>query len=396
MKAIFCYDGPLYRDENGDYYDSILNDQMFQRYFKVADELELVIRIRQTEQNVIGKRMNKLENPKINVVECPNLSSIGGLLKNTNRAKQLLKERIEQADLVFIRLPSVIGNYSVDICEKLGKKYLVEVVGCPWDSYWNYGLKGKLVAPMAAQLMRLKVKNAPYVLYVTNSFLQRRYPTKGKTINCSNVELQPMTDDILNKRMSRIDDYNEKTRLIIGTAAGLDVKYKGQQYIIKALGELKKQGITDFEYHLIGGGSGDYLKHIAEECGVSEQVKIVGQMPHENVFDWMDNIDIYAQPSRQEGLPRSMIEAMSRGLPCIGARTAGIPELIDNKFIFSNSKSEIDEIAEILLKLRNDKELIRNTAVVNCEEAKKYQRDILVERRTKFFKDYAGVVENDL
>lgn len=395
MKAVFCYDGPLYRDENGDYYDSILNDQMFQRYFKVADELELVIRIRETTHIQAKNKMNRLENPKINVVECPNLSSIGGLINNTGRVKQLLKQRIEQADLVFIRLPSVIGNYSVDICKKLGKKYLIEVVGCPWDSYWNYSLKGKFAAPFAMQMMRSRVKYAPYVLYVTNSFLQNRYPTNGKAINCSNVELQPMTDDILNKRISKIDNYSNKEKFVIGTAAGIDVLYKGQQYVIKALGELKKQGITDFEYQLIGGGTGAYLKQIAQECGVSDQVKFIGQMPHEKVFDWLDDIDIYAQPSRQEGLPRSIIEAMSRGLPCIGARTAGIPELIDDRLIFSNSKSEIDEIVKILLKLRNDKELLRNTATENFNEAKKYQRNILVERRTSFFKDYAGVIEND-
>ena len=43
MKALFCYDGPMYKDENGNYYDSILDDRMFERYFKVADKLKLVI-----------------------------------------------------------------------------------------------------------------------------------------------------------------------------------------------------------------------------------------------------------------------------------------------------------------------------------------------------------------
>lgn len=393
MKALFCYDGPLYKDENGNYYDSILNDQMFERYFKVANELELVIRVREIDHDQAVRKMNRLENPMIHVTECPNLSSLRGLLSNVHKAKRLIKQRVEQADLIFIRLPSVIGNYSVDICKKLGKKYLTEVVGCPWDSYWNYSLKGKLVAPVATQMMRSRIKKAPYALYVTNSFLQNRYPSKGKTINCSNVELQPITDEVLNDRILKIDRYLDRQKLIIGTAAGLDVLYKGQQYVIRALGELKKRGITNFEYQLIGGGAGDYLKQVAEECNVVDQVCILGQMPHEKVFDWMDTIDIYAQPSRQEGLPRSMIEAMSRGLPCIGARTAGIPELIRDEYIFSNSRSEIDEIAEILLRLQNNKELLRHIATENFHEAKKYQRNILVERRTNFFKDYAGVIE---
>ena len=65
----------------------------------------------------------------------------------------------------------------------------MEVVGCPWDAYWNYSLKGKIVAPFATYMMKRRVKSAPFVLYVTNKFLQKRYPTKGKKINCSNVEL---------------------------------------------------------------------------------------------------------------------------------------------------------------------------------------------------------------
>lgn len=388
MKALFCYDGPLYKDENGNYYDSILNDQMFQRYFKVADKLELVIRTRAISTNEGAKKMGRISNPNISVIECPNLSSVGGLLKNRKQAEKIIEKSIKDAELIFVRVPSVIGNLSIDIARKLKKKYLVEVVGCPWDAYWNYSLKGKMVAPVATQMMRSRVKKAPYVLYVTNSFLQNRYPTEGKTINCSNVELQPMTEDILLRRISKIDNPNRK-KIIIGTAAGLDVLYKGQQYIIYALGELKKQGITDFEYQLIGGGTGNYLKQVAEECNVVDQINIIGQMPHEKVFEWMDSIDIYAQPSRQEGLPRSMIEAMSRGLPCIGAMTAGIPELIEDEYIFTNSKTEVGEIVKILLDLYNNNILLKKIATRNFNMAKKYQRDILVERRTCFFKSFA-------
>src|SRR5690625_396249 len=71
-------------------------------------------------------------------------------------------------------------------------------------------------------------------------------------------------------------------------------------------------------------------------------------MRHNEVFDWLETIDLYAQPSRQEGLPRALIESMSRGVPAFGANTAGIPELLENEFIFSNTKDNIDEICEII------------------------------------------------
>ena len=116
-------------------------------------------------------------------------------------------------------------------------------------------------------------------------------------------------------------------------------------------------------------------------------------MPHDEVFTWLDGLDIYAQPSRQEGLPRSVIEAMSRGLPCIGARTAGIPELLNEECIFSNSKKEISEICTILNKMISSPDLMREYAKENFYESKEYARNTLVERRTDFFVAYKNAVE---
>ncbi len=164
------------------------------------------------------------------------------------------------------------------------------------------------------------------------------------------------------------------------------MRYKGQQYIIRALGKLKKQGITNFEYHLVGGGDQSYLRSQAKKYNVEHQVKFIGPLPHEKVFAWLDTIDIYAQPSRQEGLPRALIEAMSRGLPCIGARTGGIPELIEPAYIFNNSRKEIDEIINILLSMTPD--VMEKQARRNFEFAKSYERSILEKRRREFFEEF--------
>ena len=42
---------------------------------------------------------------------------------------------------------------------------------------------------------------------------------------------------------------------------------------------------------------------------------------------------VYIQPSRIEGLPRALIEAMSRGCACVGSSVGGIPELLNNQYI---------------------------------------------------------------
>ncbi len=106
-------------------------------------------------------------------------------------------------------------------------------------------------------------------------------------------------------------------------------------------------------------------------------------MRHEDVFNWLETIDIYTQPSRQEGLPRALIEAMSRGLPAFGARTAGIPELLEKEFIFSNTKYNIDEICSILVGFSKEKML--SQSIYNFNEAKKVQKRVLLIIEGRFF-----------
>ena len=101
--------------------------------------------------------------------------------------------------------------------------------------------------------MKKSIKESKYVYYVTNKFLQKRYPTSGKTVSCSNVVLNYFDEKYLSNRKiinKRIKDGKEP--IVLGTAAAIDVRYKGQQYVIKAISELNKEGYS-FVYKLAGG-----------------------------------------------------------------------------------------------------------------------------------------------
>mgnify|MGYP001477453972 FL=1 len=194
--------------------------------------------------------------------------------------------------------------------------------------------------------------------------------------------------------MEKIKNLKPGGKIIIGTTAAVNVRYKGQQYVIQALGKLKKKGITNYEYQLVGAGDQSYLKSIAQKYDVVDQVKFLGPKRHDEVFKWLDSIDIYVQPSRQEGLPRALIEAMSRGLPAFGAKTAGIPELLQEEFLFSNTRKNIDEICNILINF--DKEKMIKQANFNFKVAKRYDRLTIEKRRQEFFKYFKSNVHNKI
>lgn len=307
----------------------------------------------------------------------------------SKRIKAILRENIKQNDAVIVRLDSFMGLQTIRECKKLKRPYMIELVGCAWDSFWNHGISGKILAPYLFLRTRKEVKKAPFVVYVTSEFLQRRYPTNGINTNISNVKLNHREQQDLYNRIEKIN--NMQDRLVLGTAANVDIRYKGQQFVIEALGRLKRKGFTNFEYQILGAGDDSYLKDMAIKFDVQDQVRFLGSFPHERVFSWLkEDLDVYIQPSLQEGLPRSVIEAMSVGLLCIGSDVAGIPELLDKKWVFKRKKNKSMQIADLLLKI-NSKTLTEQ-ARRNFSEAAKYNYELLLKKRKNILEEFENFI----
>lgn len=291
-----------------------------------------------------------------------------------------IESAVTAADLVVARLHSIVGMRVLNYAHNRGKKCFAELMGDAWDGLWNHGLVGKLIAPYVFLMTKKVTWNADYALYVTNEFLQKRYPCKNPSVAASNVQLVEVSENVLHKRLQRIKGRDWKELRIMTTAA-VDVRYKGQEYVIKAIPALNKSGIR-VKYLLVGGGDQAYLKDVARKCDVEDQVEFVGRLPLSEVFDLLDTVDIYIQPSLQEGLPRSVIEAMSRGCPAVGAKTAGIPELLSPECVVKRKSAK--DIAETISRIANRAKMME-LAKRNFEEAKNYQNSVLDAKREAYF-----------
>ena len=127
---------------------------------------------------------------------------------------------------------------------------------------WYHSFLGKFFAiPREIKLKRALI-NAPYAVYVTEKALQKRYPCKGESLGCSDVELNSIeNEEIIKDRINKIDRIKENSKIVLGTAAFLDVKSKGHKDVIKALYLLKKKNKNlRFEYQMIGGGTRKFIK----------------------------------------------------------------------------------------------------------------------------------------
>lgn len=298
------------------------------------------------------------------------------------RNDKFIVDAIKKCDLIILRLPSFLAIRAGVIAAKQRKPYIAELMGDAWDGLWNHGISGKIIAPYAFMKTKSIAKKANYAIYVTSEFLQKRYPCPNQSLSASNVVIKDVDDAVLTKRIKKLENTNSASVKLMTTAA-VNVRFKGQRYVIEAIPKLNKQGIR-VEYILVGGGDQTFLRKLADKYKVSNQVKFLGRQPINKVFELLDESDIYIQPSLQEGLPRAVIEAMSRGCTAIGTRTAGIPELIDPRFVVR--RKNVNDIVEKIKWFCNSSiEEKKSNAIRNFNESKQYLSEVLDNRRNKYF-----------
>jgi len=292
-----------------------------------------------------------------------------------------IENKIRNCDLVIGRLPSIIAIRSCKIAEKVNKSYLVELMCDSWASYWNHGVSGKVIAPYMYLSTKSITYNANYAIYVTEKYLQKHYPCKNQSINASNVTINEISNDILINRLKKIKNKDNCKELAIMTSADIDLSSKGQRFVVRSMGKLKAIGIT-VTYYLAGNGNQQHLLHEAVKAKVENQIVFLGWLTQEEIFSQIDKVDIYIQPSLQEGLPRAVIEAMSRGCPCIGTNIAGTPELLDKDCIVETASS--NDIVRVIVNMLSKG--LEKYAIHNFERSKDYLESTLNGRRNQYFK----------
>ncbi len=118
---------------------------------------------------------------------------------------------------------------------------------------------------------------------------------------------------------------NRKARIVfVGSLAQL---YKAPDVLIDAFATCQPH--IDAELVIVGSGRYQHeLEERAKDHRIGGCVHFCGQLTNPvDVRSELDRADLFVLPSRVEGLPRAMIEAMARALPCIGSSVGGIPEI---------------------------------------------------------------------
>lgn len=384
MKAAFFHDHRFGRDAAGVHYSNgALPYRVLARYLRHFDRLIVVGRVRSA--SAATPTVASGDGVEMACVERDPSRSPGAVAAASLRVRAIL----ERVDAAIIRLPSFIGRIACREAIRARKPWMVEVVGCAGSALWNHGsLAGKLLAAPAYLLTRHYVARAPFAVYVTQRFLQRRYPCHGVSIGCSNVAIAQPRAEALERRLARVSSPARPGPLTLGLVGSLDVNYKGHETALRALAHLRRSP-PGVRLRLLGGGDSRRWRARAAALGVEDLIEFSGTVPGgAPVLEWMDALDVFLIPSLTEGLPRALVEAMSLGVPAIGARAGGIPELIAAEW--THDPGDFRQLATLVARLIRDPHAMEVQARRNWAAAREFAADVLEERRDALLARFAA------
>lgn len=385
IKALFVHDHPFYKQENKYYSGGGLPAMVWNNYIKYFDQL-----------TVFGRECNSLVNKK--VISSGSNKVNFHLTSNYNSKIDVLFQRklrneltslILENQIIISRLPSFLGLVAIEIAKKNNKKILVEQVGNAFEALSSHqSYLAKAVARFIDYKNKKYIKFADFAVYVTKNKLQNDYPVDIESIDISNV--------ILNKRLgeNEIDIQRFQGQLKIGLIGGFDARYKGQDILLKAISQFNSSERNMIQLFFIGKGDYSWLLELAEEYELLENIEFIGAMESgDPIFQMLRKMSLYVQPSLTEGMPRSLLEAMSMGCPCLGSNVGGIPDVIDSEYL--HNKGDYQTLHNQIKKLEKNRILLTDLAKNNVYKVDPFLKSNLDLKRDMYFNKIRKAVLED-
>ncbi len=372
----------------------------FQRYLAVFDAVNVVARVETLPGIPPGWR--RVNGPGVTVVPVPYYLGPWQYLLRQGAVKRAVLDAFRPGDAVLIRALSQVGNVLVPRLSRAAYPFGLEVGGDPYEAFGPGAVRHPLRPVFRVwftRALRRQCRRAQAVAYVTETILQRRYPCSRYSIGASDVDLPaeslvpgPRTFTTFYANVELRDEafattpapglqHNGATLVFVGSLAQM---YKGPDILLQAARRLVARGL-DVRVVVIGDGRHRAeLERSARALGIASQVRFLGEIPGgAAVRAELDKADLFVLPSRTEGLPRAMVEAMARGLPCVGTAVGGIVELLPPEDLVP--PGDAAALSAKIEELLRDPGRLHRMSRRNLAKAREYGEEILSRRRNAFY-----------
>ena len=129
---------------------------------------------------------------------------------------------------------------------------------------------------------------------------------------------------------------------------------KGLPYLFKAVALMRSRAPLVLE--LCGElrkSEKSVYEHIVAKTGIEDLVVLREPLPHDEINEWLQGLDVFVLPSVSEGCPNILMEALACGAPCIATKTGANEDLIEHRVSglivpWGNSAALADALGELI------------------------------------------------
>jgi oligosaccharide repeat unit polymerase len=354
----------------------------WQRYLEVFDQVRVVARVRDVPEPPPASFRS--DGPSVTFAALPYYVGPWQYLSKAGEVVRSARAAIEPRDAVILRLDSQIAACVQPMLERTGHPYGVEVVADPQDCF----APGVIEHPLRpffrwkfARDLRRQCRGAAAAAYVTERALQRRYPPGPGAFSThySSVELP---DEAFAMQPRSGVAAGRPWELV--TVGAMTDRLKGQDAAIEAVDRCRRDGV---EVNLTVIGEGRYRERLeaqAAAMGLGGRVRFAGRLATPELREALDHADLFVLPSRAEGLPRALLEAMARGLPAIASSIGGIPELLASEDLVRPGDAE--DLGARLREVLSSPSRMAAMSARNLKKAGEYRLEVLARRRREFYR----------
>ena len=298
----------------------------------------------------------------------------------------------------FAALCSAFGRYDVVhihaegpaffswLPKMFGKKVVVTVHGIDWQrEKWKSGFGSKFIR----QGEKNAVKYADEIIVLSKGVQDYFKNTYGR-------DTRFIPNGVSRPKVREAELITEKFGLTKNSYIlflGRLVPEKGIRYLIEAFKNVK----TDKKL-VIAGGSSDtdsYTKELRELAGDDSRILFTGFVQGQMLDELYSNAYIYTLPSDLEGMPLSLLEAMSYGNCCLVSDIPECVEVVEDKALIFR-KSDVQELQERLQDACNYPEKVMELKQQAAEFiCRKYNWDDVVRETLKLYRGISNASIDD-
>lgn len=193
------------------------------------------------------------------------------------------------------------------------------------------------------------------------------------------IPSSPVSYPVDDKQLAQIRQRFAGKFLVIHGANML--KHKGFDVTIGAA-KLLEHRTPDIHFALLGDGK--QRAELEQQAAGLSNVSFVGKQS--NMGDWFEAADLLVHPSYSEGLGSVILEAMGSGLPVIGTRAGGIPDIIEHQRSgLLIEPGDAKGLAEAIEHIRTDSELRDTLAAGRAAKLQDFLIENTAQRYAKLY-----------